>query len=1816
VPGGPAREPGRTAGPARAGVVAVEILHYAVPVESSAAVRERLRPGRARRESLLRLAWRLESRAGLAALFAAGLAVRLLIAPRAGFYGDLRLFQQWAERLAAVGPGHFYVRGQFADYPPGYLYVLWLLGSLSAAPGYLLLKLPALLADLGLAWAAGLLAVRLAPDSLRARVPVRAAVAAAVLLNPAVLALGAVWGQVDAVPAFLVVCALLLLVTGRRSARRDLAGLLLFAVAVAMKPQSGFAAPVLAYLLYRRYLHGRRGGELLDGALTAGWLAVAAIGLWAVSGLPFGLGPVGLLRFYSHSASVYPVTSANAFNLWGIVGFWRNDAHGAGALTLAGVSALRLGTVAFAAAALYVLWRMHRALGRGADEALVVVTGAAVTSLLAYTLLTRMHERYLFLALATLAPLAFARPLRLAYAALSALFVLDLWYPYAYFNAEWRAYVPGLQTLRVEPWFGWLLGGLATDTWQKKLWSALVTAIALAVAWAGLRLAGRPAPAARRRAQAAPPLPLPHPRPRRPLRLPALARPRLSLPALALPAVAARRWPLALPALASLFGLVALRGETRPAANLNDSAFHLLMVHWAHGQLDEGRVPLDGWFPYLSLGSSFFHHYQSLPQTLTAALAAATGAGDQTVYDWLLYLLLALWPVSVYAGARLLGWDGWTAGAAAAVSPLLVGAPGYGFEHGSYIWAGYGVYSQLFAMWLAPLAWGLTWRAVAGGRNLAAAAAATGLTIACHFIAGYLVLLTVGVWVLVLGGGWLRGAGRAALAAGGALLVASWVLVPLVGDRTWSNQSEYYRGTIFNDSYGASRVLHWLVHGQLFDDGRFPVVTLLAAAGAAWCLARARRDLAARALLGAFALSLALFFGRRTWGGLIDLLPGMSDVQIHRFVMGVDLAGILLAGVGLGLLARRGQALAARALGGRRALAAPAAVALCVGLLAPAWVERARYDSRGAAEIRVQQRYDATAGAALDRLVAIVKRRHDGRVYAGLRANWGAQYRVGYVPVYAWLAQQGVDAIGFTFRTVESLSTDPEAAFDETSLAQYQMLNVRYLLLPAGHPPPVPARLLAASGGNRLYEVQTSGYVQVVDRSAALAADRTDVEQATRAFRASGLALRSVYPGVAFAGGAAPPPTFAGPAPPPGPPGTVVAQGNRLQDGVFTATVVARRPAVVLLKATYDPRWTATVDGAPAKPVMMAPSLVGVSVPPGVHAVVFRYAPYGSYPLLLALGVLSLLGLWLYPRRSTVLARLDRRRAPGALVEAARAAAAAGSGVLPALRGWLARAAVAVEAPPVAAAPRRAAARALGAGALVRAERGRLLAVALVSFGIFLPAVIVPYAFDDDYPMLALATGLGPVPLAGNSVLGAFAANGRPLGGLLSSIAYSAAGTLDNLRYVRLVSILAIVALALLLHWSLVRAGVRSTLAALTALLMCSMPPFVVFATLSTAFTASLAAVLGAGASILAVAAVDRGRREARGRVLGAAAMLVAALLMYQQTAMVFWVFLGIALVGAARDPGRARRLLRRHGEAAVVALPLGFLGGKLSSMSVQGSTPNTARFQLTHDVVGKAAWFFAHPLYQALSLFELRPAPVLAAVVAAVAVGGLALLVRRECASPRLYVAAALALVPLSFLPTLLARENNSIAFRTQVALTPLVALYAVLGGIGIWRALSPSLARRAGARRAALAGRLATGALAAVSGLSLLLALRDTTTLVVLPQSEELQLIRSHVAELPSGVTRVGYVLIGWNEGITPWYSDEIGIPSSARPWVPASAVLLVLREQGRLPAGARRPTVDVVPFYDRPPANEPIIDLRPDLQRLRGGHGDWPCPGCSSH
>ena len=95
--------------------------------------------------------------------------------------------------------------------------------------------------------------------------------------------------------------------------------------------------------------------------------------------------------------------------------------------------------------------------------------------------------------------------------------------------------------------------------------------------------------------------------------------------------------------------------------------------------------------------------------------------------------------------------------------------------------------------------------------------------------------------------------------------------------------------------------------------------------------------------------------------------------------------------------------------------------------------------------------------------------------------------------------------------------------------------------------------------------------------------------------------------------------------------GTVRGERADLDYGEASATVRMRRRGVAVLSASYDPGWTATVNGRRRPTRMVAPALVAVDVPAGTDHVVFRFHGYSDYPELLALSGLAIAMFALVP---------------------------------------------------------------------------------------------------------------------------------------------------------------------------------------------------------------------------------------------------------------------------------------------------------------------------------------------------------------------------------------------------------------------------------------------------------------------------------------------------------------------------------------------------------------------------------------------------------
>jgi dolichyl-phosphate-mannose-protein mannosyltransferase len=373
----------------------------------------------------------------LGLILAAGVSIRLTLAyvllPVSGFYFDVPAFASWALSLAYHGPAPYYTTAGFADYPPGFLLILWPLGllSLQIAPNdelttRLLVKLPAILADCLLAAAVAWLGLRRAAGA-------RAGLLAAALyiLNPVTWFDSAVWGQVDSIGTLILFLTIVSLGAGRS----ELAALLA-ALAILTKPQYAIVAPIVGVVLLRKHLlqRGKSGVVLRQEAeesvrsgdgffaslrMTLGRLPslrlvtsllAGAIPAYAVLSL-FHQTPFEFIEHMRQTADQYPYVSMNAFNPWAIFALASGEetTHPLQAVPWLldllpitdGITPYQIGLTLFVLASVPVAIR----LAMRQDQRTLWICASAL-ALALFILPTRMHERYAFPFFALALPLA------------------------------------------------------------------------------------------------------------------------------------------------------------------------------------------------------------------------------------------------------------------------------------------------------------------------------------------------------------------------------------------------------------------------------------------------------------------------------------------------------------------------------------------------------------------------------------------------------------------------------------------------------------------------------------------------------------------------------------------------------------------------------------------------------------------------------------------------------------------------------------------------------------------------------------------------------------------------------------------------------------------------------------------------------------------------------------------------------------------------------------------------------------------------------------------------------------------------------------------------------------------------------------------------------------------------------------------------------------------------------------------------------------------------------------------------------------------
>jgi hypothetical protein len=622
-----------------------------------------------------------------------------------------------------------------------------------------------------------------------------------------------------------------------------------------------------------------------------------------------------------------------------------------------------------------------------------------------------------------------------------------------------------------------------------------------------------------------------------------------------------------------------------------------------------------------------FAYYQHLPALAALGLNRASfGEVDLlTSMNVIRYVLLVLFPLTVFLSMRWMRFPVAAAAFGAAGSSLLVTINSFGFDYQSYLWRGYGMYTQLWAMHMAFLTIAAAYRALRFGKSVWVASLLLGLFVLTHLLYAYI----VGIAIVVLTFWGIRRHNalqrfvRLGVIGSFALVISAYMWLPLITTLGgYLNNSPYLQAEKY-DSYGAETILGWLVSGQLFDFGRWPMLTGLFFVGVvAAILSRMKVAWVALAL---FVVWLVIYFGRPTWGPLVDLLPLHDALFLHRFVGAVHLGAILLMGVG-------GAALWYLVVASGEARRVGIAVLLITLWFVPLINERvAYYDENTAWQRRSMVALESDADAQA--ILAAVRElpRGSGRVFMGLRAGFGGEMRFQDLPFYSLLyfhAIEGLPPPGGG----GSLNGDFIWDFNDQVAADFDRWNVGWMVAPADYAAAPFLTPVLETAKYTLYRAPTSGYGtfgRLIARDAH--ANQETLFATNLAWERGpssdiGEYIRHDYPAKAIGEGPLSAPAC--------PDGTIPFQS--FQAGLLRFVAECSTDSTFIIKTTWHPNWKVTVDGEVVQDFMVSPSHIGVPFPAGRHAITAQYEPTPAKQPLAIVGLIAIAVLLL------LRGRLDR----------------------------------------------------------------------------------------------------------------------------------------------------------------------------------------------------------------------------------------------------------------------------------------------------------------------------------------------------------------------------------------------------------------------------------------------------------------------------------------------------------------------------------------------------------------------------------------------
>jgi len=346
--------------------------------------------------------------------------IRIILFTQSSFKIDMNDWQAWAARLVEVGPFNFYSANFFADYFPFFYLSLFILAKIFA----LIFGEAAIFS---IAFEIYIKVISNIFDILTAIIIFKIinkhskkwAYFGSILylLNPSVIFNSSVWGQIDAIPTFLLTLSLYQLEEKKNIVKSLSASVLSFLI----KPLNIALFPLMLFRIMKNFSI-----QKILRALGISLLVFSIVTIPFFPNDPF----FGPFKHLSTSLNVYPYTSINAYNFWALFGWWKPDT-----MLWFSLSYHMWGYIlyAFVLCIIFIPLLIKKSkLFTKLDYLIYTILSFAF-----FLFLTRIHERHLFPVFALLITSACifkSRVLIISYIVLAIINFINLFYSYYYYN--------------------------------------------------------------------------------------------------------------------------------------------------------------------------------------------------------------------------------------------------------------------------------------------------------------------------------------------------------------------------------------------------------------------------------------------------------------------------------------------------------------------------------------------------------------------------------------------------------------------------------------------------------------------------------------------------------------------------------------------------------------------------------------------------------------------------------------------------------------------------------------------------------------------------------------------------------------------------------------------------------------------------------------------------------------------------------------------------------------------------------------------------------------------------------------------------------------------------------------------------------------------------------------------------------------------------------------------------------------------------------------------------------------------------------------